>query len=176
MNPDALQRTLDAIDAITTCGWCGATLTADSPSPNYCCESHQELWLARNVRCDHPHGEDVEPLPEDILQALLAADCISAELAEAHRLWHERGPLNDPMPFSTLLDEFFLLRPPGGGTAAPPDPRDRPWLQLAAAAARPGRRAPQHQHRLSPLLERPVSTSCRALRHAPEAVNGSPAP
>lgn len=50
MDQDTLQRTLDAIDAVTTCGWCGATLTADAPSFDYCTELHQDLWLARHGR------------------------------------------------------------------------------------------------------------------------------
>lgn len=51
---DALQRALDAIDAVTAdvCGWCQATLTDTAYSRIYCSQDHQARWQAAQAGVD----------------------------------------------------------------------------------------------------------------------------
>jgi hypothetical protein len=96
MDADALQRTLDAIDAVTTCGWCGATLTADAPSSSYCSEDHQEQWLARNV--------GAEPVPICDIFEDLRARLIARQSAPA-MLFTNTTPDGLPLSFRYLLEQ-----------------------------------------------------------------------
>ena len=82
MDTDALQRTLDAVDAITTCGWCRRKLTADSPSPNFCSEEHQDCW--------HADQADIGAL---IASAAPDVDTLAENLLEAARIWNEPAQL-----------------------------------------------------------------------------------
>lgn len=49
MDTDALQRVLDAIDAVTVCGWCKATLDGTTHSHLFCSQDHQARWQAQSA-------------------------------------------------------------------------------------------------------------------------------
>jgi hypothetical protein len=73
MDTDALQRTLDAIDAalVDVCGWCHAPLPNNGASLDYCTEAHQELWLARHTSAVLRHELLVDngPLSDNLIEA-----------------------------------------------------------------------------------------------------------
>jgi hypothetical protein len=125
MDTDALRRTLDAIDAVTVCGWCQAPLTADSSSPNYCCEEHQERWLARYA------SSPALPLTDD---HLVDAHLLREELQEARRIWNDRRQLTMPALLSEVLEEVFeeiLRSQPAPVFFTPPTPAELQNQRLA---------------------------------------------
>lgn len=89
MDASALQRTLDAIDAVTACGWCTAPLTADAPSPNFCSEPHQDLWYGSTSARAH----------------LLVPASLREVLEELQEyVWTERPRIFDVPPRQPALD------------------------------------------------------------------------